>query len=78
MIFAINTDNEDDLAYLDDLVAANPQYSKHVPDKTKHDRFVGLWAAVSEPESVYVKIDDDVVSPLLHAGQFCARLNTWP
>jgi hypothetical protein len=26
---------------------------------------VGQWAAVSEPESIYVKIDDDVVSPLL-------------
>lgn len=62
VIFAVNTNNQDDLAYLDDLVALNPHYSKYVPDKL-HKKYVGQWAAVSEAESIYVKIDDDVVSP---------------
>jgi hypothetical protein len=27
--------------------------------------WTGSWEAVSEPESIYIKIDDDVVSPIL-------------
>ncbi len=62
VVFAINTDDKDDLTYLDELLTTHPSYSKHVPqgDYDSHWWF-GNWEAVSERDAVYVKIDDDVV-----------------
>jgi hypothetical protein len=59
-VFAINTDNKDDLAYLDKLLKTHPKYSKHVAKK-EHKGWIGSWEAVSVPNNVYIKIDDDVV-----------------
>ncbi len=64
VIFAINTEKEDDLAYLEELVASHPRYTKHKATK-EYDWYIGAWEAVSDPDAIYVKIDDDVVSSLL-------------
>jgi hypothetical protein len=62
VIFAINTDNEDDLAYLEKLLTTHPRYSKHVAQGQYDQRWwFGNWEAVSDPNAIYVKIDDDVV-----------------
>ncbi|KAB5526428.1 hypothetical protein GE09DRAFT_1178171 [Coniochaeta sp. 2T2.1] len=62
VVFAINTDDQDDLAYLEDLLKTSPKYSKHVPQGEYDSHWwFGNWEAVSERDAVYVKIDDDVV-----------------
>lgn len=61
VIFAINTKKEADLAYLDELVASNPHYSTHRA-QPKYDWWIGCWEAVQDPDAIYFKIDDDVVS----------------
>ena len=33
VMFAVNTKNKQDLAYLEELLAANPQYKKHKAEK---------------------------------------------
>jgi hypothetical protein len=61
VIFAVKTDNQEDIAYLDELVAKRP-YTKFVSEK---DYGNGGWDESWEPckaEHIYVKIDDDVVS----------------
>lgn len=63
-MFAVNTDDKYDLAYLEELLRSHPKYSKHVAKK-EYQMWVGSWEAVSAPENVYVKIDDDVVSAIL-------------
>ena len=61
VIFAVNTEKVDDLAYLEELVASNPRYTKHVATK-EYDWYIGAWEAVQDPNALYVKVDDDVVS----------------
>lgn len=62
VIFAVNTDDQDDLAYLETLLTRQPEYSKHLPVGDYDARFwLGNWEAVSDRDAVYVKIDDDVV-----------------
>jgi hypothetical protein len=62
----VNTKNEDDLDYLDELLTTAPQYRKHQATK-EYEGWVGTWESVQDPDAIYVKIDDDVVrfvSPL--------------
>ncbi|KAL1859797.1 hypothetical protein Daus18300_009387 [Diaporthe australafricana] len=64
VIFVVNTENTEDLDYLNELVPSQKQYQTLVPDTTQRQSkqdFSYLWAAVTEREAVYVKIDDDVV-----------------
>jgi len=61
VIFAVNTDNEGDLQYLDELVAMRPDYTRHDSQK---EYAGGSWSGSWEPvrkEHIYIKIDDDVV-----------------
>jgi hypothetical protein len=62
VIFAVNTENQDDLAYLDELVAANPKYRTYEAhnENYEHGGWQGTWSAV-EHGNIYIKIDDDVV-----------------
>lgn len=60
VIFAINTEKEEDLAYAEELLASHERYSKHVVDK-EAEGYLGIWSVVTEPESIYIKIDDDVI-----------------
>lgn len=56
--WAVNTENEDDLAYLDLMLATTPEYRKvQVRDKS----YVGLWEESIQAGNIYVKLDDDVV-----------------
>lgn len=62
MVFAINTDDAGDLAYLEDLLKTEPNYLKHVPQGEYDSHWwFGNWEAVSDRDAIYVKIDDDVV-----------------
>jgi hypothetical protein len=90
VIFAVKTDNQADLDYLDELLKERSCYSKFMTpkqsentnihtrsvapevNKFQHDwwssrwgNFDGWgssWGAVSEPDSIYIKMDDDIVS----------------
>lgn len=82
VIFAVNTRDEADLAYLEELVASHPRYSKYTAKQGLEKTYLGQWGAVSEPENIYVKIDDDVVSLLslwqcIHAFALVKSLE-WP
>ena len=58
-IFVVRTEDEEDLAYLEELLVANPKYSAHHSAGSGFD-YSQMWSAV-EKGNVYVKIDDDVV-----------------
>lgn len=58
VVWAINTEDQMDLAYLDDLVLTSEGYRKlEIQDKN----YLGIWEASMERGILYVKIDDDVV-----------------
>jgi hypothetical protein len=59
VMFAVNTNNKDDLDYLEVLLAANPQYKKHKAERD-YEMWMGNWETVQR-ENLYIKIDDDVV-----------------
>jgi hypothetical protein len=54
----------DDLAYLEELLAATPQYRKFVAEK-QYEAWTGQWQPANIRDAVYVKIDDDVVGLVL-------------
>lgn len=65
VIFMQNTDNVDDIAYLDKLVAEIPEYVK-VDVKRPGDQhgwggFDTMWAGLRDDDTIYLKIDDDIV-----------------
>jgi hypothetical protein len=68
VIWTVNTEKVDDLAYLEDLVASSPHYRKYTATK-QYEWWLGAWEAVDDPSTVYLKIDDDVVSRFL--AQHC-------
>jgi hypothetical protein len=73
VIFAVRTDIEEDLVYLEELLQTSPRYSKHVAKKA-YELWVGSWEAVNEPDSIYIKIDDDIVrqTPSILELRICA------
>jgi hypothetical protein len=62
VIFAVHTDNQHDLEYLDQLVNTTHAYTKYQQEKD-YEWLVGSWEKV-ERGNIYIKIDDDVVSQL--------------
>lgn len=81
VIFAVKTQKQEDLDYLEELLLEHKEYSKHVASTEYNiglDKYENLkldwfgdgmapnwhdsWGAVSDPNTIYVKIDDDVVS----------------
>jgi hypothetical protein len=56
--WGVNTENKDDLAYLELLLARTPEYRKV---ELRQKSYVGLWAESIEPGNIYVKLDDDIV-----------------
>ena len=56
--WGVNTENKDDLAYLELLLATTPEYRKV---ELRHKSYVGLWEESIEPGNIYVKLDDDIV-----------------
>ena len=56
--FVVNTDNEDDIAFLDKIVKEVDEYTKI---KLKGDKgYNEIWKTV-KAEHMYIKIDDDIV-----------------
>jgi hypothetical protein len=58
VVWGVNTNNTDDLAYLDKLLPTSSAYRKvELKDKS----YLGLWNESVEAGKIYVKLDDDVV-----------------
>lgn len=57
----VNTKDEADLAYLDKILARSPLYKTHVlPEQVGWPDYAKIWRIVNR-ESIYIKIDDDIV-----------------
>ena len=72
--WAVNTDKEDDLKYLDRLVETSEEYKKIVLPGLGFD---SIWKHAVTKGNLYIKIDDDIVSldltPLSKSGPICDR-----
>ena len=67
----INTKREDDVAWLDELIATEPLYSKKETEM-KGGHFDNIWNRYATDENtMYIKIDDDIVS-------YHVELEPWP
>ena len=58
VIWGVNTDNTDDLAYLEKILPSSPAYRKV---ELQERSYFGLWNESIEAGNIYVKLDDDVV-----------------
>lgn len=65
VLFMTNTDDKEDLAWLDDLVSRVPQYGtvevKRPNDAHGWGGFNIIWESLQDPDTIYLKIDDDIV-----------------
>lgn len=69
VIFIVRTDDVEDLAYLEDLLKTSSSYSRHnLADGNKKSGKVSYGRAweVVERGTMYIKIDDDIVSETFH------------
>jgi hypothetical protein len=72
VIFAVKTDIQEDINWLDDLIINRPgMYTKFVSEGEYEEGAIynGSWEPC-ESEHIYVKIDDDVVSFSLEPTTF--------
>lgn len=63
--FVVNTQHQEDLEWLDNLVARVPEYSRiDIKEDATHGDWTKLWDHAKEidPDTILVKIDDDIVS----------------
>ncbi|ODH13842.1 hypothetical protein ACO22_06855 [Paracoccidioides brasiliensis] len=61
VLWVVNTENKDDLKYLDEVLASSPRYKKlDLGKKVRGPEFRKIWKHM-ERGKIYVKIDDDVV-----------------
>lgn len=60
IIFVVHTDIQEDLDYLETLVPRRPEYSKYEVQGT-YRWLAGSWEPVTDPDAIYIKIDDDVI-----------------
>ncbi|KAL2364786.1 hypothetical protein RJZ56_002306 [Blastomyces dermatitidis] len=61
VLWVVNTENEDDLKYLDEILARSRRYKKlDLGRKVRGPEFRQIWKHL-ERGKIYVKIDDDVV-----------------
>lgn len=62
VLWVVNTENEDDLRYLDEILASSPRHRKlDLGRMVRGPEFRQIWKHL-ERGKIYVKIDDDVVS----------------
>lgn len=62
VIFVVNTKWPDDIEWLEGLLASEPRYRKIVTE-AKGGHFDNIWNRhAQDPDTMYIKIDDDVVS----------------
>lgn len=57
--FVVNTEKEEDIAYLDELIETEGLYKKIVISSLGYNE---VWKEGVESENMYIKIDDDIVS----------------
>ncbi len=57
--FVVNTDKEEDIAYLDELIETEGLYQKIAISSLGYNE---VWKEGVESENMYIKIDDDIVS----------------
>lgn len=61
--FMVHTDIGEDLSYLDTLIEKRgPQYRVIMPGECQGFNYACMWNPVVEDNTIYVKIDDDIVS----------------
>ncbi|EDN09091.1 conserved hypothetical protein [Histoplasma mississippiense (nom. inval.)] len=61
VLWVVNTENEDDLRYLDEILASSPRHRKlDLGRMVRGPEFRQIWKHL-ERGKIYVKIDDDVV-----------------
>ena len=60
VIFAVKTEIQEDLDYLEELLESSPLYKKHVAATNYDSWLMGSWEGVGG-DDIYIKIDDDVV-----------------
>ena len=63
--FMIHTDIEEDLSYFKELVLKRPQYRIVMPGQCQGFNYACMWEPVVEEDTIYIKIDDDIVSQTL-------------
>ena len=63
VVFAVNTEREVDVEWLDRHIGDEPQYSIITnPDPLDPmNRYQWIWRQTMDPDTLYVKIDDDIV-----------------
>ncbi|KAI0406882.1 hypothetical protein F4802DRAFT_80537 [Xylaria palmicola] len=59
--FMVHTDIREDLVYLDKLIEQRPQYKVVRPGECEGFNYACMWNPVVEDNTIYVKIDDDIV-----------------
>ena len=61
IVFMINTQREDDIEWVDELIKTEPLYSKKMT-ATKGGHFDNIWNRhATDENTMYIKIDDDIV-----------------
>ena len=60
--FVVNTKNEQDIAYLSELVARETLYTKVEIPELGYNK---VWEKGVDPDNMYIKIDDDIVRVIL-------------
>ena len=71
--FMVNTKHERDIEWLDELIKTDKLYSK-VSAGEGDNHFDNIWTHATEENTMYIKIDDDVVRAQLSQIE---RLCTW-
>jgi hypothetical protein len=59
--FVVNTDREDDVRYLDELVKTSELYKKITIPSLGYNE---VWSNAVKRGNMYIKIDDDIVRPI--------------
>lgn len=61
--FMVHTKTDEDLVYLNELIERRrPQYKVVVPGDCEGFNFACMWNPVVEDDTIFIKIDDDIVS----------------
>lgn len=65
--FMAHTKEEDDVAWVEDLVSQTPEYKIVGKGDCEGKKYSCMWNYAVEDNTIYVKIDDDIVSEQLHS-----------
>jgi hypothetical protein len=61
--WAVNTENQDDIHYLEGLLRTSPLYKKKI---FPLNGYVSVWENAVEADHMYIKLDDDIVGFFLY------------